>query len=356
MPSKVNRASAEKFSAMKSSDSAATAAWIAELREAYSDPLALLRDLEIAPSAVPLSASASATFRFRVTRAFARRMQAGNPRDPLLLQVLPLADECQSNIGFGSDPVGDRLAARSPGLLHKYSGRALLIMTGGCAIHCRYCFRREFPYIESVGRAQLAHALAQIAADRSISEVILSGGDPLLLDDAALSTVIESLAAMPHIRRVRVHSRLPIVLPNRMTFPLIAALTSTRLPIVLVIHANHAQELDASVAVACRQLRQAGITLLNQAVLLHDINDDADTLVALSDQLFAIGVLPYYLHLLDRVRGAAHFEVAESTARDLQARLRARLPGYLVPRFVREIAGESYKRPLGENEPVADQL
>ena len=349
MPIKVNRARTEKSSLVGLTAAPATPAWIAELKSAYSDPLDLLRDLGIARTATTVDPEAATRFHFRVPRAFAERMQRGNPRDPLLLQVLPRGAELTPAAGFSHDPVGDADAARSPGLLHKYHGRALLILTGGCAIQCRYCFRREYPYAEAVGRAPLTAALDLIARDPSIVEVILSGGDPLLHDDAVLGDLVTRLAALPHVRRVRIHSRLPIVIPTRVTPTLIAALTQTRLQTVVVVHANHPQEIDHAVIAACQALRAAGITVLNQAVLLREINDDVEILMALSEQLFAAGVLPYYVHLLDRVHGTAHFEVSDETARRLQAALRTRLPGYLMPRFVREVAGHPHKLPLHLN-------
>jgi EF-P beta-lysylation protein EpmB len=344
MSPKVNRASFEIAAHVAPTDT--TMSWQAELRNAYTDIAELLRDLGLSESAHSLAVARDVPFRFRVTRNFARRMRPGNPQDPLLLQVLPQHLELIEREGFLSDPVDDDGAQCSPGLLHKYHGRALLIMTGGCAIHCRYCFRREYPYQESVGPERLEMALAHIASDATLSEVLLSGGDPLLLSDRALRDVIDRLGAIPHIRRVRIHTRLPVVLPTRITPALITALTQGHLRIVMVLHSNHAQELDESVAAACQTLRHAGVTLLNQSVLLRGINDDVDTLAALSERLFELGVLPYYLHLLDRVRGAAHFEVDDDRARQLQTSLRARLPGYLLPRFVREIAREPYKVPL----------
>lgn len=346
MPLKVNRTRAEKSCLVGPTAPPATPTWVAELKSGYSDPLDLLRDLGIARAATTVDLAAATHFHFRVPRAFAERMQRGNPRDPLLLQVLPRRAELTPAAGFSHDPVGDTDAARSPGLLHKYHGRALLILTGGCAIQCRYCFRREYPYAAAVGRAPLTAALDLIARDPSIAEVILSGGDPLLHDDAMLSDLVIRLAALPHVRRVRIHTRLPIVIPTRVTATLIAALTQTRLQAVMVVHANHAQEIDRAVVAACQALRAAGITLLNQAVLLREINDAVETLAALSEQLFAAGILPYYVHLLDRVHGTAHFEVSDETARRLQAALRTRLPGYLMPRFVREVAGHPHKLPL----------
>lgn len=323
-----------------------TLRWQAELRLAYRDPETLLAALGLSAADVPLARPAEGDFPFRVTRAFAARMRPGDARDPLLRQVLPLAEERIDVPGFGPDPVGELARHADGALLQKYAGRALIVLTGACAIHCRYCFRREFPYAASVGAARLAAAIARIAEDASVSEVILSGGDPLVLDDRSLRPLFEALAAISHVERVRVHTRLPIVLPSRMTSGLLELMSTQRYPTVLVVHANHPREIDAVTAAGLRRFRDAGITLLNQAVLLRGINDEAGTLAELSRVLFDCGVLPYYVHALDRVRGAAHFEVPEATAIALEEALRASLPGYLVPRFVREVAGAVAKLPL----------
>jgi EF-P beta-lysylation protein EpmB len=265
----------------------------------------------------------------------------------LLRQVLPLGVERAPAHGFVPDPVGDGPAALTPGLIQKYQGRALLMAHGACAIHCRYCFRRHFPYGAMGPQApRLEAAIGLIAADSTLSEVILSGGDPLMLDDAPLGALLRRLHAIPHLQRVRLHSRLPVVLPERITDALCTHLRGLRLPAVLVIHANHARELGDPCAAALARLRAAGVTLLNQSVLLAGVNDRADTLADLSERLFGLGVLPYYLHQLDPVQGAAHFAVSDPHALALEAELRARLPGYLVPRLVREVAGDPAKRPL----------
>lgn len=286
-------------------------------------------------------------FPLKVPKGFVARMRKGDPRDPLLLQVLPQAREADPVPGFTADPLGESGVSPRPGLLHKYRGRALLVVTGACAIHCRYCFRRHFPYDGHVGMDRWASAVEHLAADPSITEVILSGGDPLVVTDRRLSELAREIAAVEPVRRLRIHTRLPVVLPERVDADLLEWLCGTRLTPVMVIHANHPNEIDASVAAALRRLRDAGVTLLNQAVLLAGINDDADALAELSERLFeAAGVLPYYLHALDRVAGAAHFEVPEARARELVGSLTARLPGYLVPRLVREVAGAASKIPF----------
>ncbi|NJD05989.1 MAG: EF-P beta-lysylation protein EpmB, partial [Methylococcaceae bacterium] len=253
--------------------------------------------------------SAATAFPLRVTRSYAARITKGDPADPLLLQVLPQVREASTVPGYGADPVGDRAAAAVPGLLHKYAGRVLLLATGACAIHCRYCFRREFPYGEfQLTRQREAEALAYIAADASIEEVILSGGDPLVLGDDRLASLIQALESIPHLSRLRIHSRLPVVLPSRITDGLLRILGGTRLQPVLVIHANHSRELAGDVAAALRGLSEAGVVLLNQSVLLKGVNDRVESLVELSKRLFSLGVQPYYLHLLDKAGGVAHFD------------------------------------------------
>jgi len=286
-------------------------------------------------------------FRLLVPRGFAALMRHGDPMDPLLRQVLPLRIERDRVEGFVADPVGDSAADRGNGLLQKYRGRALLMTTGACAIHCRYCFRRHFPYASLPARGT-GHqaAIAQIAEDVSLSEVILSGGDPLMLDDDQLRQLLSALDAIPHLRRLRIHTRLPIVLPERITDELCRMLTALGLQTIMVIHANHPHELGTQTGRALRRLTRAGVTLLNQSVLLKDINDDPEVLEHLSERLFENGVLPYYVHQLDRVEGAAHFSVADDEAKRLMDCLRQRLPGYLVPRLVREIPGEGSKTPV----------
>jgi EF-P beta-lysylation protein EpmB len=267
--------------------------------------------------------------------------------DPLLKQVLPLSDESLDLPGFTTDAVGDGESHRAPGLLQKYAGRALMIATGACAVHCRYCFRRHYPYEDEPRRmSDWEPAFAALEADESIHEVLLSGGDPLMLTDTRLSDLVRRLEAIPHLRRLRIHSRLPIVLPDRITLSLIDVLRGTRLTPIFVVHANHPNEIVDDCEQALSTLVRNGITTLNQSVLLRGINDDAATLAELSERLINIGVVPYYLHQLDRVAGTAHFEVEPSTGAALIGKLRRRLPGYAVPQYVREITGAEHKTPV----------
>jgi L-lysine 2,3-aminomutase len=322
-------------------------AWQLALQQAISDPAELLAALELDPQWLEPAQAAARLFPLRVPRGFVARMRRGDPRDPLLAQVLPLGAECDAVPGYVHDPVGDLAARAGAGVLQKYHGRALLITTGACAVNCRYCFRRHFPYAEeNASRADFEPALELLRADATVREVILSGGDPLTLGDRRLAKLFTGLEEIPHLRRVRLHTRLPIVLPERIDPGFLAVWSAVRLQKVVVVHANHANEIDDRVRDAFRRLRGTGTTLLNQAVLLRGVNDRPDDLVALSETLFEAGVLPYYLHQLDPVAGAAHFEVPEDTARSLVAEVAARLPGYLVPRLVREIPGEASKTML----------
>jgi EF-P beta-lysylation protein EpmB len=323
-----------------------TAQWQRDLAEAFSDPVALLAFLDIAPAALEGLDLGSQPFPLRVTRHFASLMGQGDPHDPLLLQVLPTLAEREKPPGYRRDPVGDLDAVLETGLLQKYSGRALAVVTGACAVHCRYCFRRHYPYPEQGSLRHWGDTLATLQHHPDIDELILSGGDPLSLSDQRLSRLIADVEKVPHISRLRIHTRQPVVLPNRVTDALCDRLRTSRLNPVVVLHVNHPNEICDALVNAVSRLRDAGCTLLNQAVLLKNINDKADTLINLSRELFAAGVLPYYLHLLDAVQGAAHFEVTTAEAVELERAMRSRLPGYLVPKLVREIAGETAKTPL----------
>jgi EF-P beta-lysylation protein EpmB len=323
---------------------AATGAWQRALADAIRDPDQLIDRLGLPDSLREPARRAAAKFPVVVPHDYLERMQQGDPNDPLLRQVLPLADELDARPEFQSDAVGDAASRIAPGLLHKYAGRALMITTGTCAVHCRYCFRREYPYgAEPKSPSEWEPAFQAIENDPSIREVLLSGGDPLVLNEGRLRTVFDRLASIPHLRRVRIHSRLPIVLPRRVTDDLLGLLTGLRLTPVMVVHANHARELVGACADALRSLVRGGVTTLNQAVLLTGVNDTAAAQAALCERLVDLGVIPYYLHQLDRVTGTAHFEASDELGRSIVAELRRRLPGYAVPRLVREIAGEPHK-------------
>lgn len=320
------------------------------MASAFTDSSELLRFLGIMPAQIRPPVLTPRRFRLLVPRGFAALMRRGDPDDPLLRQVLPVASEAEPPApGFSFDPVGDANAQRGPGLLQKYRGRALLITTGACAVHCRYCFRRHYPYAEdNAQRDGYAGAVRALATLPEVEEVILSGGDPLLLDDDALAGLIAALADQPQIKRLRLHTRLPTMLPSRITAALCKTLSATRLQVVVVIHVNHPAELGVDAGQALAALGRNGLTLLNQSVLLRGVNDSAEVLAALSDALFEHRVMPYYLHLLDPVAGAAHFDVDEHAARALMDELRRRAPGYLVPRLVRELPGAPYKTLLPE--------
>lgn len=320
--------------------------WQKSLAEGFNDLAQLCHYLHIKPEALnhPLK---NAVFPLRVPLSFAECMEKGNPHDPLLLQILPVAEELVDYPGYTVDPVGDMDANAAIGIIHKYHGRALVITTGSCAINCRYCFRRNFPYAEvQLTKSRLHATLDYIRQHTELSEIILSGGDPLLLNDDRFGDLLQQLNTISHLQRIRIHSRIPVVLPERITPQLLQILSSSDKKIILVLHANHANELSDNVKHACTQLSQNGITLLNQAVLLRNVNDSVLALHALSEKLFDLGVMPYYLHLLDKATGTGHFEVTKPKALALYKQLQILLPGYLVPKLVSEQAGAAYKIPL----------
>jgi len=325
--------------------------WQQELQSAFTDIKDLLTFLNLPAKDLAHYYEAANDFPLLVTRSYADRIKKADWNDPLLRQVLPLPDELKKDPAYLSDPVGDGNASISSGLIHKYHGRVLLIATGACAIHCRYCFRREFPYADNSAKpSQFNEINHYLSKKPEVSEVILSGGDPLTLSDAKFSRLLSNLSSNPQIERIRIHTRLPIVLPSRVTTELLTALSSSSKKIIMVIHANHTNELDSTVSDALTLLKEAGVILLNQTVLLKGVNDNADTLIALSHRLFECHTLPYYLHLLDKVRGAMHFDSSISFAQETHAKMQEKLPGYLVPKLVREEAGEAHKTLIQTNE------
>jgi len=324
-----------------------TETWQQQLSGAFRSLDSLLAALQLDRAQAPYPLDCEPGFPLRVPQAFVARMEPGNWFDPLLLQVLPQARENEPSPGYSLDPLEEARSNPVPGLIHKYRGRVLLIASPACAVHCRYCFRRHFPYEDNQpARADWQRAIDYIAAREDISEVILSGGDPLALNDQRLKELVLTISEIPHVERLRVHSRLPVVLPDRLSSSCIAALSESRLQTVMVIHCNHPNEIDADLAARLGELRQAGVTLLNQTVLLAAVNNQPDTLCRLSKKLFNVGVLPYYLHVLDRVQGSAHFELSDDVARALHVQMMETLPGYLVPKLVREDPAIGYKVPL----------
>jgi EF-P beta-lysylation protein EpmB len=314
------------------------------MKDAVRDPAELCEMLELPAEFVDQAVAAARSFSLFAPQPFVARMRRGDPTDPLLRQVLPVEAEAIATQGFTADPVGDLAAELRPGLVHKYQGRVLMVTTGACAVHCRYCFRRHFPYEEAPkSLAAWEPAFEAIKDDRTLQEVILSGGDPLTLIDPLLEQLADRLAAIPHLRRLRIHTRLPIIIPQRVTDELLDWLRGTRLTPIMVVHANHPAEIDGAVALAVGRLVDAGIPVLNQAVLLRGVNDDASVLAELCQRLVNLRVMPYYLHQLDRVIGATHFEVPVERGREIMTELQSRLPGYAVPRYVQEIAGEEHK-------------
>lgn len=314
--------------------------WQEELIQSIRSPRELLEYLQLPMELLPRAESASQLFELRAPRPYLNRITKGDPNDPLLRQILPIQDELTITPGYSDDPLEEASSNPTQGLVHKYHGRVLLIVAPNCAINCRYCFRRAFPYQDNnPSRQQWQQVFESIRADDSIREVIFSGGDPLASPDRQLQWMVDQLVEIPHIQRLRVHTRLPVVIPQRITAETLRWLAETRLQSVLVLHTNHPHELDEEVTRSIHLLRDAGVTVLNQAVLLKGVNDDLDTQVALSEALFAAGVLPYYLHLLDKVQGAAHFAVNDADAIALHQQMQARLPGFLVPKLAREEPG-----------------
>ncbi|MCW8346311.1 EF-P beta-lysylation protein EpmB [Vibrio sp. ZSDZ65] len=320
--------------------------WLKQLSNAISDPYQLLKQLEIDTAPWESGLRARKLFPMRVPQSFVERMEKGNPYDPLLQQVLPLSQEFDVHAGYSEDPLEEQ-GSVVPGLLHKYQSRALMIVKGGCAVNCRYCFRRHFPYEDNKGnKANWQLALDYIANQPDINEVILSGGDPLMAKDKDIEWLITHIESIPHINTLRIHSRLPVVIPDRITESLCEMLQQTRLNTVLVTHINHANEINPALSLAIQHIKRAGVTVLNQSVLLKGINDSVESQVALSHALFNSGILPYYLHVLDKVQGAAHYFVDDHQAKQLMHGLIERVSGYLVPKLTREEGGRTSKTPL----------
>lgn len=318
--------------------------WQMSLKSLVTDPAELLALLNLPAVHLDAAVRAAELFSLRVPREFIALMQPGNINDPLLKQVLPIDAEFIDKPGFTTDPLEEASARPVPGVVHKYRDRLLLILSGACAINCRYCFRRHFPYADNrISGSATQVALEYIQAQSDLREVIFSGGDPLVTADARLEEIISKISEIPHIERLRIHSRLPVVIPSRITERLIRVLTQSRLQTALVLHINHPQEISPELVDACERLRKAGVTLLNQAVILRGINDKVPTQVELSRALYRAGILPYYLFLFDPVMGASHFDIPEKEAQTLAAKMQVELPGYLMPRLAREVPGEPSK-------------
>ncbi|AHG77665.1 EF-P beta-lysylation protein EpmB [Mannheimia varigena] len=317
--------------------------WLTELAQAFNNPIDLLQFLNLNPADFEADIAARKLFALRVPRAFAEKMEKGNPNDPLFLQAMSLQAEFVETEGFVADPLEEQQSP-APNILHKYHNRLLFMVKNSCAINCRYCFRRHFPYDEvKSGKAVWAESLLYIAAHSELEEVIFSGGDPLMAKDSELDWLLNEIEQIPHIKTLRIHSRLPVVIPNRITAELCDRLSQSRLNVVLVTHINHANEIDAQFAEKMEKLKNAGVVLLNQSVMLKGINDNAQTLKTLSDRLFEVGILPYYLHLFDKVSGASHFYIEDAQAVEIYRELQKITSGYLVPKLAREIAKEPNK-------------
>ena len=320
--------------------------WQKDLRQVITDPKQLLSLLEIDSSEYLQHFKAKKLFPVRVPLPYIKRMKKNDIHDPLLKQVMPLSSEFVISDGFNTDPLQEHDTV-AEGLLHKYKNRVLMIVKAGCAINCRYCFRRHFPYQEnSPNKKRWQQALNYIANQKDISEVIFSGGDPLMASDEHLTWLVEQIEIIPHVKRLRIHTRLPLVIPSRITNGLVNLLSNTSLKATMVLHINHSNEIDDEFAQAIEPLRNARIPLFNQSVMLNGVNDNAKTLCNLSEKMFDIGIIPYYLHLFDPVQGAAHFDVNEERAVSIANEMLASLPGFLMPKLVREIAGQTNKTPI----------
>ena len=318
--------------------------WKTEFSQCISSIDELLSCLQLTPEQLSISHQAAKDFPLRVPRAFLDRMEIGNPNDPLLAQVLPVIEETLVVKGYSSDPLDEIDHNPIPGVVHKYRNRLLLIVSPSCAINCRYCFRRHFPYQENrQSKQQWQKALDYISSTKELNEVIFSGGDPLAANDSFLGWLTEQIANIPHIKRLRIHTRLPVVIPSRIDDQFLRWATGTRLLPIMVLHINHSNEINLALLKAVQRLLSKGIRVLNQTVLLKGINDSAQALVDLSESLYDIGVTPYYLHLLDPVAGASHFDIPITQSQAIYAELQATLPGFLVPKLVREIPGEQSK-------------
>ncbi|NQZ07527.1 MAG: EF-P beta-lysylation protein EpmB [Algicola sp.] len=323
-----------------------TRTWQQDLADSITNPVQLLEMLDLSTDDFVDPISARTLFPMRVPLPFIAKMNKQDVNDPLLLQVLPDHQEFLAEPGYNEDPLEEQQSAL-PGLLHKYKSRVLIVFRSGCAVNCRYCFRRHFPYQDnSINKNKLLEILDYVRNHNEINEVILSGGDPLMAKDSYIEWFIRQLETIKTVSRLRIHTRLPVVIPNRLTQDLATMLGNSRLNCAIVLHINHGNEVDEALALALVKFRQAGITLLNQAVLLKGINNSVEAQVILSERLFDAGILPYYLHVLDKVAGAAHFDCDESEAKAIAAGLLAELPGFLIPKLVREIAGQPSKTPI----------
>lgn len=321
--------------------------WQEELQQLIKSPEALIKHLQLEDKWIEPAIKASAHFPLRATESYISKIKKGDPHDPLLRQILPIDAELHPVEGYTSDPLEEKQFIPLPGIVHKYQSRVLFIAATQCAINCRYCFRRHFPYNDhELNRQQWQSGLDYIQSSQSINEVILSGGDPFSLSDNQLLWLVEQISDIKHVEYLRVHTRYPIILPSRITPPLLKALTGTRLKTIVVVHCNHPQEIDKEVEMALKCLKNANVTLFNQSVLLKGINDSSQILATLSKALFQAGVQPYYIHLLDKVEGAAHFAVENYEAKNIYKELLTLLPGYLVPKLVKETAHEGSKTPV----------
>lgn len=321
-----------------------TLTWSQHLSKALTSLPELIQHLNLPDAMIKDGVNAQQTFKLLVPRPYLSRIEMGNPTDPILLQILPSAAEMQLVPGYTTDPLEEADHTPQKAIVHKYKRRLLVIAAGTCAVNCRYCFRRHFPYGENqLAQAEWQSVIEYLKQHPEVNEVILSGGDPLMMKDALLADKVRKLEALPQIKRLRIHSRLPVVIPQRVCDDMLAWINSSRLDIIMVWHINHGNEVDEQVIQAAQQLKQAGVTLLNQGVLLKGVNDTVEAQVNLSEAVFNAGLMPYYMFTLDPVEGAAHFDISVEQAQRLMGKVAAELPGYLVPRLAKEIPGKLAK-------------
>jgi EF-P beta-lysylation protein EpmB len=318
--------------------------WQKEVASSFKTVNSLLSYLNIDPSSLPYEINVDAPFSTRITPFFANLIQSNQPFDPILLQVLPRLEETIIKQDYSNDPLNEESYSVLPGLIHKYSNRVLLVAHQSCAIHCRYCFRQHFPYSEQrLNKEALDKNIEYIKKDSNITEVILSGGDPLNLSDEKLKLLLSKLDDIPQLTTIRIHTRTPVVSPSRLTSALNSYISTLSKQVVFVFHINHSQEISVEFEEKLQALKMTGSTIFNQSVLLKDINNSADTLITLSEKLFEIGILPYYLHQLDPVNGTHHFKVSDKEAREIWHEMQTKLSGYLLPRLVQEIPNKPSK-------------
>lgn len=318
--------------------------WRQIQRETFTDWKKLVDFLQLDLDSPKARLLTHSSFPLNLPLRLAQKIQKNCWNDPVLIQFLPTTEEEKESPLFVLDPVEDEAFRKTPKLLHKYQARALLLSTSACAMNCRFCFRRNFAY--ETTEKKFEKELQEIRLDTSLSEILLSGGDPLSLGHTQLESILKELEQIPHVKRIRFHTRFPLGIPERIDADFLKLLGGCEKQIIFVIHCNHAHEFDDTILESLRQIQRLGVIVISQSVLLKGVNDTVEALEELFLLLINNGILPYYLHQLDRVQGAIHFEVPETTGKELIAELQKRLPGYAVPKYVKEEAHKPHKTPI----------